>query len=72
MTEYPEAVDRRHTNSVKWDVKDGELPMTIADMDFRTSPAIIEAMKDKLTLGAFGYEDIPAEYFNAVADWYEN
>lgn len=71
MTEYPEAVDRRHTNSVKWDVKDGELPMTIADMDFKTSPAIIEAMKDKLTLGAFGYEDIPAEYFNAVADWYE-
>ncbi len=71
MTEYPEAVDRRHTNSVKWDVKDGELPMTIADMDFKTSPVIIEAMKDKLTLGAFGYEDIPAEYFNAVADWYE-
>ena len=71
MTEYPEAVDRRHTNSVKWDVKDGELPMTIADMDFKTSPAIIEAMKNKLTLGAFGYEDIPAEYFNAVADWYE-
>lgn len=71
MTEYPEAVDRRHTNSVKWDVKHGELPMTIADMDFKTSPAIIEAMKDKLTLGAFGYEDIPAEYFNAVADWYE-
>lgn len=71
MTEYPKAVDRRHTNSVKWDVKDGELPMTIADMDFKTSPAIIEAMKNKLTLGAFGYEDIPAEYFNAVADWYE-
>jgi cystathionine beta-lyase len=71
MTEYPEAVDRRHTNSVKWDVKDGELPMTIADMDFKTSPAIIEAMKDKMNLGAFGYEDIPAEYFNAVADWYE-
>ena len=71
MTEYPEAVDRRHTNSVKWDVKDGELPMTIADMDFKTSPAIIEVMKNKLTLGAFGYEDIPAEYFNAVADWYE-
>ena len=71
MTEYPEAVDRRHTNSVKWDVKDGELPMTIADMDFKTSPAIIEAMKDKVTLGAFGYEDIPGEYFNAVADWYE-
>ena len=72
MTEYPEAADRRHTNSVKWDVQDGELPMTIADMDFKTSPAIIEAMREKLTLGAFGYEDIPDEYFNAVADWYEH
>lgn len=71
MTEYPEAAERRETNSVKWAVQDGELPMTIADMDFKTSPAIIQAMKDKLEVGAFGYEDIPDEYFNAVADWYE-
>lgn len=72
MTEYPEAAERRETNSVKWAVQDGELPMTIADMDFKTSPAIIQAMKDKLEVGAFGYEDIPDEYFNAVADWYDN
>lgn len=72
MTEFPEAADRRNTNSVKWDVKADELPMTIADMDFKTSPAIIEAMQEKLKTGAFGYENIPDEYFNAVADWYEN
>lgn len=72
MSEYPEAANRQNTNSVKWAVKDGELPMTIADMDFKTSPAIIEAMQEKLQVGAFGYEEIPDEYFNAVADWYEN
>ncbi|WP_251546402.1 MalY/PatB family protein [Limosilactobacillus caecicola] len=72
MTDFPEAVDRRGTNSVKWAVQDDELPMTIADMDFKTSPAIIQAMQAKLNLGAFGYEDIPDEYFNAVADWYEH
>lgn len=71
MIQYPEAADRRHTNSAKWAVKDGELPMTIADMDFKTSPAIIQAMQHKLERGAFGYEVVPAEYFNAVADWYE-
>lgn len=70
MSDYPETVDRRNTNSVKWDVKQDELPMTIADMDFKTSPAIIKVMQDKLQLGAFGYEDIPDEYFAAVADWY--
>lgn len=26
---------RRHTNSIKWDVKDNELPMWVADMDFK-------------------------------------
>lgn len=71
MSTYPESVNRRDTNSVKWDVGKDELPMTIADMDFKTSPAIIQAMQDKLQLGAFGYEEIPDEYFNAVADWYE-
>lgn len=71
MTNYPESANRRDTNSVKWDVGKDELPMTIADMDFKTSPAIIRAMQDKLQLGAFGYEEIPDEYFRAVADWYE-
>lgn len=63
--------DRRHTDSVKWDVKDGELPMWIADMDFKTAPAIIKAMQDKIKLAAFGYEWPQADYFSAVADWYE-
>lgn len=63
--------DRRHTDSDRWDVQPGELPMTIADMDFKTAPAIIEAMKKKVDLGAFGYEFPKQDYFNAVKDWYQ-
>lgn len=62
---------RRHTDSVKWDIKDNELPMWIADMDFKTAPEIVQAMKDKLDLAAFGYEEPRGDYFAAVADWYE-
>ncbi|MBP2057861.1 cystathionine beta-lyase [Lactobacillus colini] len=62
---------RRHTDSVKWNIKDNELPMWIADMDFKIAPEIIQAMQDKLQLGAFGYEEPQDDYFNAVAGWYE-
>ncbi len=37
---FSEMIDRQHTNSVKWDVADGELPMWVADMDFKTAPAL--------------------------------
>ena len=36
--------DRRGTFSSKWDVAPGELPMWVADMDFRTAPEILDAM----------------------------
>ncbi|MQS76364.1 MalY/PatB family protein [Companilactobacillus halodurans] len=62
---------KRDGNSAKWDVKKGELPMTIADMDFKTAPEIVQALQDKIAMGLFGYEEIPPEYFQAVADWYQ-
>lgn len=62
---------KRAGNSAKWDVKANELPMTIADMDFKTAPEIIEALQTKIAMGLFGYEEVPKEYFKAVADWYE-
>ncbi len=46
-------------------------PMSIADMDFKTAPEIILAMKEKIKLGAFGYEEPGKDYFNSVSNWYE-
>ena len=69
--DFVNAPDRCMTDSVKWHVKKGDLPMSIADMDFKTAPEIIVAMKEKISLGVFGYEWPEDDYFNAVADWYE-
>lgn len=68
--DFDTILDRKNTNSEKWNVKDGELPMTTADMDFKTAPEITAAMKKKIQQGAFGYEYPTEEYFAAVADWY--
>ena len=69
--DFVNAPDRSNTDSVKWHVKKGDLPMSIADMDFKTAPEIIVAMKRKVDLGVFGYEWPEDDYFKAVADWYE-
>ena len=69
--DFDTILDRQHTNSEKWDVKPGELPMTTADMDFKTAPEIMQAMKDKINAGAFGYEYPSQEYFDAVAHWHK-
>ena len=70
--DFDTILDRQHTNSEKWDVKPGELPMTTADMDFKTAPEIMQAMNDKINAGAFGYEYPSQEYFDAVAHWYKS
>lgn len=68
---FEKTIDRRKTNSIKWDIKPNELPMWVADMDFQTAPEIVEAIKKKADDGIFGYEAPSDDYFKAVADWYE-
>ena len=63
-------VPKRQGNSIKWGgLKEKELPMWIAEMDFRIAPEIMTSMEEKLKVAAFAYESVPAEYYKAVADW---
>ena len=48
---------RRNTNSSKWSVAENELPMSMADMDFETAPAIKQAFADRIAQGIFDYTD---------------
>lgn len=64
-------VDRRGTHSLKWDVKENELPMWVADMDFKTAPVIIDAIKKRVEHGVFGYSIIPDEWNDAYIRWWE-
>ena len=68
--DFDTPIDRRGTNSVKWDENPDVLPLWIADMDFRTAPCIIEALRKKVEHGNFGYTLIPDGYYNAVSEWF--
>ena len=45
MYDFDKIIDRRNTNSLKWEVGENELPMWVADMDFETAPEIKEELK---------------------------
>lgn len=68
---FDEAVDRRNTNSLKWDIAENELPMWVADMDFRTAPAIIEAVKRRAEHGVYGYNIVPDEWYKSIVSWWK-
>ncbi len=71
MYDFDSVVNRRGTHSLKWDVKENELPMWVADMDFRTAPEIIEDLKKRLEHGIFGYTDISDEWYDAYINWWK-
>lgn len=68
MYDFDTPVDRRGTCSLKWDIREGELPMWVADMDFQTAPCVIRALKKRVEHGVFGYNVIPDEWYFAYAD----
>ena len=64
--------DRRRPDAVKWDVKAGELPMWVADMDFPCAPEIREALERRVDHGVFGYSDVPRAWNKAYASWWKS
>jgi cystathionine beta-lyase len=53
---FDEIVERRGTDSGKWGAYDADvIPMWVADMDFRSPPAVIEALHERIEHGVFGY-----------------
>ena len=78
--DFDRYIDRRGTNAVKWDelpdadyvAPDGRtvIPMWVADMDFRTAPCIVEALRRRVEHGVFGYTHVPAAYYDALTAWF--
>lgn len=64
--------DRRGTGSYKWDsAGDPEvIPLWVADMDFRTAPCVVEALRRRVEHGVFGYTLVGEEYYRALTGWF--
>lgn len=68
--DFDTITDRRGTGSLKWDVGDNELPMWVADMDFKAAPEITEALSERISHGVFGYSIITKEWYDSYANWW--
>jgi len=77
---FDQVIDRSDSNSVKWSRSAallGEderaaapLPMWVADMDFKSPEAVLEALREAVDFGVFGYPSGPTRgYIRAVLDW---
>jgi cystathionine beta-lyase len=73
--EFDQIIDRRGTASLKWEGMAGRfgvsdaLPLWVADMDFRTAPAVVDALVRRARHGIFGYTIRTADYVDAIGHW---
>ncbi len=68
---FDKKIERRNTGSMKWDVKEDELPMWVADMDFQTAPEVTEEIINRAKHGVFGYTLITDEWYRAYQNWWK-
>lgn len=68
---FSKMTNRFHTDSLKWDIKEHELAMWVADMDFEAAPEIVNALKKRVEHGIFGYNVISDEYFTSIIHWWK-
>ncbi len=55
---FDEVIERRFSDSYKWNSYPPEvLPLWVADMDFPSPPAVVEALQRRVAHGIFGYPD---------------
>lgn len=72
---FDEIIDRKGTDCLKYDfakrrgLPEDVLPLWIADMDFRTSSYVEDALIDRTKHGIFGYSEVQEDYFRVVAGW---
>ena len=75
---FDEIIERRGTNSVKWDGvkniwgRDDLLPMWVADMDFRTPPFVMNALRERLEHEVLGYTFACEEWYTSICTWLHN
>lgn len=66
--DFDTPIDRRGTDSAKWDKYKGRdiIPLWVADMDFKSPPAVRQALHARIDHGVFGYTLPPAELNDVV------
>ena len=69
--DFESVIERKNTNCEKWDFFDDDLPMWVADMDFKVAPAIQDAILERANHPVYGYTIVPDELFEAYIGWWD-
>lgn len=75
MYDFNKVTDRHGTNAIKYDLavargKPADVAsLWVADMDFPTAPAILEALHEKVNHGIFGYSVPDENFYETVKNW---
>lgn len=73
--DFDTIIDRRNTRCLKYDfakrrgMPEDVLPLWVADMDFKTSSYIEDALVERAREAIFGYSEVQTPYFEIVRDW---
>ncbi|MDY5578000.1 MAG: MalY/PatB family protein [Lachnospiraceae bacterium] len=73
--DFDTVIDRKNTNCLKYDfakrrgLPENVLPLWVADMDFKISSYIQEAIQKQVEHGIFGYSEVQGEYFHILQSW---
>jgi cystathionine beta-lyase len=74
LFDFDTPVERRATASLKWDKYRNRdvIPLWVADMDFRSPPAVIRALQQRVDYGVFGYTTAPQKLSDVVVVMLKN
>lgn len=72
MSPFDDTPQRRGSGSYKWDsaASADVIPLWVADMDFRTAPVVVEALRRRVDHGVFGYTLVGEDYYEALRSWF--
>ncbi|HSQ90271.1 MalY/PatB family protein [Romboutsia sp.] len=72
---FDAVIDRSNNFAAKWSEMEQKygtndlLPMWVADMDFKTAPCVIDALRERVEQGIYGYTTRPASYNESIVNW---
>lgn len=77
--DFETLIDRSAQGAYKWmamkgknpDLPDGIVPLSVADMEFKNAPEIVEGLKEYLDTAILGYTGPTEAYFDAVISFME-
>lgn len=75
--DFTTRVNRKNTGSLKWEqmyqlnpnVSEDVIPLSVADMEFKTAPEIVDGLKTFLDRAILGYTDQYESFLDAVVNW---